>query len=58
MSSEDRLKLIKDRLAMVYGARLRGVVQYGSEARSDAARTPTRFALHRFDGGTGDEKVR
>ena len=36
MTSEERLNMIKNRLYVLYGSRLRGVVQYGSEARGDA----------------------
>lgn len=36
MDPEQRLNLIRNRLAEVYGDRLRGVVQYGSEARGEA----------------------
>ena len=36
MISGERLNVIKSRLADVYGDRLKGVVQYGSEARGDA----------------------
>lgn len=36
MTSEERLNTIRSRLAELYGSRLKGVVQYGSEARGDA----------------------
>lgn len=36
MTSEERLRIIKSRLEQAYGNRLKGVVQYGSEARGDA----------------------
>ena len=36
MTSQERLNMIRDRLSDVYGDRLKGVVQYGSEARGDA----------------------
>ena len=36
MTSEERLRMIRSRLEKAYGDRLRGVVQYGSEARGDA----------------------
>lgn len=36
MTSEQRLKMIRSRLAEVYGDRLKGIVLYGSEARGDA----------------------
>lgn len=36
MTREELLKEIKTRLSAAYGARLRGVVLYGSEARGDA----------------------
>ena len=36
MENRDLLKRIHDLLGSVYGARLRGVVLYGSEARGDA----------------------
>jgi len=36
VTSEKRLNIIRSRLAELYGSRLKGVVQYGSEARGDA----------------------
>jgi predicted nucleotidyltransferase len=36
VTSEERLNIIRNRLVEVYGDRLKGVVQYGSEARGDA----------------------
>jgi len=36
MTAKEILTAIKDRLARVYGRRLRGVVLYGSEARGQA----------------------
>jgi len=36
VTSQERLNIIRNRLQKVYGNRLKGVVQYGSEARGNA----------------------